>query len=368
MIKRNILSAFLFFSVITSYVVNAQPVGEPLILEGATVHKIQSDIVIDQIYELQVSLPDSYYDSPEKEYPVIFVLDGQWNFTLVSNIAGKLAFDGMMPEVITVGITWGGEGDVPDILRTRDFVRPEAPFLPAGGGGASLFLSALTEELVPYIENEYRVEDRRALLGSSLGGLFTSYAMVEKPGFFDGYLAIAGSYIFDTAYLDEKFELLSGTKALNGVRSFLGVGALDANQAFVDPLNDTIRSVRLKGFRNQYKVFKSVGHAGVEPIAYTYGLQFIFKRPALKLDKSILQRYVGEYEGGAEGQPPFVVGISISDNGLLTFVLPQITIEYLAESESKFYDDGFDGNLEFFDDGTFVGNSRETVFRFSRIE
>lgn len=374
MSKKIILLFWFFSSIYIGLSASAQAVvdpmaqitGSPLILDGAVVHKYQSQLVPNQIYEIRVGLPESYQYSPEKDYPIIVVLDGQWNFTLAKDIASKLAYDGMMPEAITVGITWGGEGDNPSILRFRDFLRPELPFLPMSGG-ASSFLSSLTDELIPFVETLYRVADKRVLLGVSLGGLFTSYAMVEKPGYFNGYIAIAGSYFADSSYLQEKVELLRDSDALTNVRSYLSVGSLDGNLNFVSQLNEVIQSAKISGFNNKYKVFKGVGHAGVEPSAYAYGLQYIFKRPFLKLDETFLHKYSGDFEGGPEGQPPFPITVSVAGRGTLAIGDQNQSNEYLAQSKTQFYINGINVSVTFSDSDHFEVNSQGTILSFARI-
>lgn len=368
MIKRTGFSILLLFFTLASHTSNAQTGGESLIVENAIVHKVQSAIVTNQIYELRIGLPAGYQNSPDQEYPILVVLDGQWGFLLVSEIAGNLAQDGMIPEAITVGITWGGEGDDPGLLRTRDFIRPQVPYIPMSGG-ADLFLSALTDELIPYVESLYRVGEKRVLLGVSLGGLFTSYAMLEKPGYFDGYIAIAGSYFIDGVYFDEKLALMYGTADLKKVRSFLSVGSLDTNQFSVEIINSSIESAGLKGFKHKYKVFKDAGHAGVEPFAYTRGLQYIFKKPFLKLSEAFLQRYAGEYEGGLEGFPPITTTVSVAGIGTIAIGGEGEATEYIAESKTKFYIKGMGINFtaEFTEDGRLIVNSGGTLLYFDRV-
>ena len=58
-----------------------------------------------------------------------------------------------------------------------------------GTGHAAEFLRVVESELIPFVEREYRVDPKfRVLAGSSLGGLFTLYAMLERPGLFQGYI------------------------------------------------------------------------------------------------------------------------------------------------------------------------------------
>ncbi len=364
---KNLISLLSVFFIFFSAATIAQIDGEPFVVPGTKVHKVPSNIVPNQIYEVRVAVPGSYAGSPNKSYPIVVVLDGQWNFTIVADIIGKLSYDGMMPEAITVGITWGGEGDDPNQLRTRDFIRPAVPSIPMSGG-AQAFLAALTEELIPFVEQQYRVADKKVLMGSSLGGLFTSYAMLEKPGFFDGYVAIAGSYSLDSAYFDEKLAYHSRTRALEDVRSYLAVGSLDGNEVLVKTLNESIKTAHLKEFKNKYKVFNDVGHAGVEPLAYTYGLQYVFERPFLKLSEQFLQRYAGEYEGGfVEGQPLFPVNVSVSGKGLLTISDGQQAFELQAASETEFYWKGVNVSARFTGPDKFVFNSQGTLFYFQRV-
>jgi enterochelin esterase-like enzyme len=48
----------------------------------------------------------------------------------------------------------------------------------------------IENEIIPLVEHEYRGDPSyRALAGSSLGGLFTLYAMLARPGLFTAYVA-----------------------------------------------------------------------------------------------------------------------------------------------------------------------------------
>lgn len=363
---RNVLTLLFLCFAVFSFSAFAQANGDAFVVPNTKVHKIQSSIVPNQVYELRVALPGSYASSPHRNYPIVVVLDGQWNFTIVTDIMGKLAYDGRMPEAITVAITWGGEGDDPNQLRWRDFIRPDVPEFPMSGG-ASSFLNALTQELIPFVENNYRVADKKVLVGASLGGLFTSYAMVEKPGYFDGHIAIAGAYWVDGAYLDEKLAAMAKSKSLNGVRSFLATGTYDGNQAHVALFNDRIKSARLNGFKNKYKLFSDVGHAGVEPLAYTYGLQYVFERPFVKVSEDLLQRYVGNYEGGFPGGPAFPISIAVAGKGLLSMTDGGGTYEFQAESEISFYMKGANVLMEFQPNGDLIINNQGTLLTFKRV-
>jgi predicted alpha/beta superfamily hydrolase len=52
-------------------------------------------------------------------------------------------------------------------------------------GGAAVFLDFIEKELVPHVEGRYPVTDFRTLIGHSYGGLFTIYALSERPTLFN---------------------------------------------------------------------------------------------------------------------------------------------------------------------------------------
>src|SRR5690606_39585416 len=81
--------------------------AQPVTIPGTEVNRIHSAIV-NQPYKLLVQLPAGYTQSAQR-YPVVYLLDAQWDFPLVSSIYGQQYYDGFVPELIIVGITWGGD-------------------------------------------------------------------------------------------------------------------------------------------------------------------------------------------------------------------------------------------------------------------
>ena len=65
---------------------------------------INSNILAEE-RELQILLPESYLSHPQSSYPVIYLLDGDYNFHAVSGMLDLLANKGqLIPDVILVGI------------------------------------------------------------------------------------------------------------------------------------------------------------------------------------------------------------------------------------------------------------------------
>ena len=182
MMKHTIVLLLLAFAM------NAYAQYPKVDIPGSEVRKITSKIVAGQEYELQIMLPGSFKNS-NKKYPVIYLMDSQWDFPLLKCLYGEHYFDGFVPELIVVGVTWGGVNPNPDSLRARDYTPTNEARLPQSGG-ADKFLSFMKNELFPFIEANYKADkNNRTLMGCSLGGLFTLYTLFTQPELFTGYAA-----------------------------------------------------------------------------------------------------------------------------------------------------------------------------------
>ena len=94
-------TATLFALLVLFYINSFAQKGEADIIIG-TNYTIQSKY-LDQDRSIQVYLPDSYNES-NQNYPVLYVLDGQWYFVNGVAIQKALRTPGHLPEMIVVGI------------------------------------------------------------------------------------------------------------------------------------------------------------------------------------------------------------------------------------------------------------------------
>ena len=153
---------------------------------------------------VDVWLPDGYDDSEGKNFSVIYMQDGQNLFNPETSYSGeewgvdeaitKLVKERKIPGVIVVGI-WNTP------KRYQEYM-PEKPFnklsrrtkgkLMKKFGGMPLsdeYLKFMVEELKPFIDSVYRTNSGREntyLMGSSMGGLISIYALCEYPQIFRG--------------------------------------------------------------------------------------------------------------------------------------------------------------------------------------
>jgi predicted alpha/beta superfamily hydrolase len=132
--------------------------------------------------EVYVYLPPDYKNSG-MIYPVIYLLDGHSLHNVCASFVQHYSNRDRIPPAIVVGIA--------STERLRDFssIKRRTMGGEMGGGGANKFITFLSDELFPVIEEKYPTRDYRVLIGHSYGGLFVTYAIAAKPELFRAYLA-----------------------------------------------------------------------------------------------------------------------------------------------------------------------------------
>lgn len=149
--------------------------------------QVESEIV-GRSYHVFVMLPHGYADSPDSEYPTLYVLDGGGLYPMFTAYYRYLNFGEEIPDAIIVGISYGGDTFEEGNYRSTDYTAPteEREYW----GGAGDFQRFLRSELFPTIEGSYRSRaDRRIVFGQSIGGQFVLYSAQTDPGLFWGHIA-----------------------------------------------------------------------------------------------------------------------------------------------------------------------------------
>ncbi|NIR50203.1 hypothetical protein GWO43_17000 [candidate division KSB1 bacterium] len=151
--------------------------------------------ILDEDRTLWVHLPANYDHSGQK-YPVMVLLDGGGHFHHVTGIIQFLSRINRVPQMIVVGL--------PNTDRTRDLTPPRfqdtTSTFPTAGG-ANNFLKFISDELIPFVEQNYRTHPYRVLVGHSFGGLFAVNALLTKPDVFDAYISISPTLWWDNQRL-----------------------------------------------------------------------------------------------------------------------------------------------------------------------
>ncbi len=154
---------------------------------------------------VEVWLPPGYDENPSARFPVIYMHDGQNVFTNGTGYGGSTwEVDRAMQQLllakaarpaIVVAIWNTGMGRFPEYMPakavTGDTVElfPGGPSMPTAKIISDAYLKFIVAELKPFIDRTYRTRPERPhtfVMGSSMGGLISAYALCEYPQVFGG--------------------------------------------------------------------------------------------------------------------------------------------------------------------------------------
>ena len=183
--------------------------------------------VLDEDRILLVCLPEGY-EASSVSYPVLFVLYGgdvRGYFAEAVHIVDRLSEEGSAPQIIVVGVA--------NVDRYRDLSPVDRPGQPSG---IEQFLRFFAEELIPYVETQYRTKDLRLLMGPQAGAEFGLYALFKSPGLFDAMIL---SNPFRSAAVHEFLQtpLEERLRAGFAAPTFIQITCTD-NEGFVDRTAD----------------------------------------------------------------------------------------------------------------------------------
>ncbi len=244
----------------------------------------------DETFQIDVAwpLPRNTTGAP---LPVVYVLDGNGLFAMVTQIVRVLELGDELPPLLIVGVGYSGEpADHIPTRRMRNLT-PSVDSTTADGalgGGAAAFLAFINTELKPAIAQRFDVDTSDStLVGNSLGGLFALHTLFNAPGSFTRYVAGSPALWWDDGALfrDEQAYAMREND-LRG-RLFMGVGALEKDQTRpnetgfamvtnVERLTATLRGRAYPSLHLETVIFPAETHLSVVPAMLSRGLRSVF--------------------------------------------------------------------------------------------
>jgi len=171
---------------------------------------------------IRIYLPRNYATNTWKDYPVLYMHDGQNDFRpgggfgcwYAEDAADEMINRGMMRETIIVAV------DNTD-KRMWEYVPPDGD-AGSGAGTANLYMNFLVNDVKTYIDANYRTlsnEQNTATLGSSLGGLVSIYLGLST-NVFGKVGPMSPSYWAATNFVD---NIIDGGDS-SGLRVYMDAG------------------------------------------------------------------------------------------------------------------------------------------------
>jgi len=224
-----------------------------------------SDIVIGKNYtihsnafnkekKLQVYLPENYKNS-NREYPVLYVLDGQHYFSNAVSIQTALRVPDALPEMIVIGINIEGSE-----RRNIMFNTPEK------------FLSFLEDDVIAFVERSFRTSNERILFGWEASGFYASNILFDKKQLFDGVIATDGAYSDEETLNTFSDFTMSTNKILYIANSDRDIYYVASSNEFSKLLDKT----KPKNLTWKYQKFNDEVHKSLPYLAMYHGLKYYY--------------------------------------------------------------------------------------------
>jgi len=191
----------------------AQVEGDDVVI-GKSI-TMTSKILKGQVTVL-ISVPAGY-DTGSTNYPVLYDL-ASFLFAYDYGTVDYLARGMLIPNMIIVGAP-GIQGGY-----------PPTPFEERGEelAGADLSIKFLKEELIPFVEKNYRTNNFRILYGHSIHGLFTMYTLFNYPDLFTAYVAGSPWFQHNDQYWLKNIEKMAKVRKVDDKFLFMTVGKEEA--------------------------------------------------------------------------------------------------------------------------------------------
>jgi predicted alpha/beta superfamily hydrolase len=247
-------------------------------IKNTEFRKLESQFTKEN-YEIDVFLPPEY-NNDTIHYPIVFVLDAEYNFGCVTYITRRLIKNGDIPNVILVGIAY--ESDDENYYyktRMRDCT-PPSTINGNNTGGAESFIEFFQQELIPFVKRNYRARvDNLTIVGHSIGGFFCGYALLTHSDIFKNYIIVSPSFWFSNDVIFEYESAYAKNHQEMNASIFLATGEdesermVKTTKRFIDLMNNrNYQNLRLKAL-----IPEGEHHRSIFPSAFTKGLQFIFE-------------------------------------------------------------------------------------------
>jgi len=282
--------------------------SEPVTVLGSALHMMDSQYT-SRKYRITVSLPLGYASSPTEawpfndtppKWPVVYVLDGNWYAGMVTGIIRPMAWCGSTTDAIVVGIGYPEDQNPIEAFR-ESFTRRDADLTPTRdqaveksmseqfnrpvpNGDSAHFLKFLKDELIPFIEKEYRADPaKRILAGHSYGGLFALFSLFQSPDLFSTLIIGSPTLSYGNRVLFRYEEAFAKDNTSLPVKIYLFVGELE--EGIKDTtMTDTLRLAAIlqgrkyEGLTLVKHVFLDQNHCEVAAPGIQWGLKYALKK------------------------------------------------------------------------------------------
>ncbi len=229
---------------------DGQPQNKPS-TASENVHIFSEEFFIPQLNrkrKISVYLPPNY-ETTKSHYPVLYIQDGQNVFDVSTSYSGEWEVDETLNTLlqetgfglIVVAINHGNEKRINE-YSAWDNVK-------YGKGEGEQYLDFIINTLKPEIDKAFRTKsdaEHTAIMGSSLGGLFSFYATMSKPEIFGKAGVFSPSFWF----ANDSFEFAKSRANLKENRMYFLTGGKESDN-MVENARNMVSLMKENGFNSE---------------------------------------------------------------------------------------------------------------------
>ncbi|NAS11283.1 alpha/beta hydrolase [Poritiphilus flavus] len=241
--------------------------AQEAIIKAGKLYTIESEILNEE-RKIAVFTPDGYAEG-QVTYHVMYLLDAEWNFKYVAALLDKLTAAGEIPGILLIGVVNNN--------RNRDLTPAGKNDNPARFGGGKKFLDFLTQELQPWVKQNYRTHPYSILAGHSFGGLFTVYTTMEEPERFQAYIALSPSLGRNGEQQVKKADAYYEQNAPIPESIYVAVGNEGGYTAISTKKYAHILQDQESGLRFKFEKLEDSSHESITIEGFIHGLKFIYE-------------------------------------------------------------------------------------------
>jgi predicted alpha/beta superfamily hydrolase len=223
--------------------------------------------ILNQECKLHIYLPDGY-DQSDRQYPVIYILDGQLHFTNGVAIQKSLDVPNDLPEMIVVGIQNSYPSRVDLAWDNRE-----------------KYLAFFDKELIPFIDQTFRSSNDRMLFGWEAGAAFAGFAFLHTTQLFNAAILSNGGYATENMIEEFNSLKLPTKKYLYMANSDKDIFSISYSNALAKLLTDNSPTNLVWN----YQKFEHENHATLPYLTLYHGLKYYyhdFKKPTFSSIKA----------------------------------------------------------------------------------
>ncbi|AVR44537.1 esterase [Christiangramia fulva] len=246
----------------------------PLCYYGQVKYEQISSEKLGETRQIKIKLPRSYEDKPDKVYPVMIVLDGDYLFEPIAGMVDYYSYWEEIPEMIVVGVNQDG-------IRMEDTSYDERS-LPTAKGAK--FFEFLGMELMAKMDEKFRTSNFRIIAGHDFTSNFINYYLLKEQPLFSAYINISPDL---AAEMDARLTR-SLTNSEKKIWYYLATGSEDIPDLKKNILSfdNQLKKIDNKALHYKFDNFENETHYSLVGKAIPSAIEYIFEnyRPISQKD------------------------------------------------------------------------------------